>query len=121
MDQPKPRKSRRQTKAEARRALRDRRHGLSGLGDSDDDSAGGSDGGGAGGRGQLAGLDLEEEDAYEEMDEGEYQRHVAERMEREDFVVDDGASSRRVLFVGIGFCKKSSFGRVYHLFSVILH
>ena len=72
MDQPKPRKSRRQTKAEARRALRDRRHGLSGLGDSDDDSAGGSDGGGAGGRGQLAGLDLEEEDAYEEMDEGEF-------------------------------------------------
>ena len=107
MDQPKPRKSRRQTKAEARRAIRDRRHGLSGLGDSDDDSAGGSDGGGAGGRGQLAGLDLEEEDAYEEMDEGEYQRHVAERMEREDFVVDDGAffSSSLIVCGALDFAK----------------
>ncbi|EJK76567.1 hypothetical protein THAOC_01665, partial [Thalassiosira oceanica] len=86
MDDHRPRKSRRQTKAEARRALRDRRHGLSSY-DSDD----GSDGGGAGaGRGgQLASLDLEEEDAFETMDEGTYRRHVAERMEREDFVVDD--------------------------------
>ena len=87
MDDHKPRKSRRQTKAEARRALRDRRHGLSAV-DSDDDSAGSA---GGAGRGQLAGLDFEEEDAFETMDEVAYQRHVAERMEREDFVVDDGA------------------------------